>query len=134
MRAVETLLKITLLGVYALVVWKGIELLRFALLKERVDNVILLSARPEKSKNSTGASETGDAFSHWHSVAGVRYDAASASIAIKRLTSPITLRDLEPEAISILAVRPMSAQAWALLAGTRLLGGQPIEKAASTLQ
>jgi len=134
MRAVEILLKITLVSVYALVAWKGIELSYFALLQERVDNVILLSARQEKSKISTDASELRYALSHWHSVAGVRSDAASASIAVKRLTSPINLRDLEPEAITILTVRPMAAQAWALLAGTRLLSGQPIEKAATALQ
>jgi hypothetical protein len=134
MRAIEILLKITLVSVYALVVWKGIELSRFALLQVRVDNVILLSARQEKGQVSTKASELGDVLSNWHNVAGVRSDAASASIAIKRLTSPITLRSLEPDAISILTVRPMAAQAWALLAGTRLLSGQPIEKAASALQ
>jgi hypothetical protein len=67
-------------------------------------------------------------------VGGVRSDAAFSSIAIKRKLDPKNLHDLESESISILAVHPMSAEAWTLLAGARLLGGQPIVKSASALQ
>lgn len=134
MRAIEMALKIALAGVYALVMWKGIELSRFALAKERVDQVILLSSAQEKGQGAAGASELGTVLTSWNNVIGVRSDAVLASIAIKRLLSPKNLGDLQPEAISILSVRPMAAQAWILLAGTRLLSGQPIDKAAFALQ
>lgn len=134
MRAIEMALKIALAGVFALVMWKGIELSRFALAKERVDQVILLSSAQEKGQGAAGASELGTVLTSWNNVIGVRSDAVLASIAIKRLLSPKNLGDLQPEAISILSVRPMAAQAWILLAGTRLLSGQPIDKAAFALQ
>ena len=134
MRASEPLLKIVLISIYALVIWKGVELSYFALIKERVDSVLLSSVSQPRTQSDVTINDLERILPNWHSVLGVRSDAVSASIAIKRLSHSATMLDLEPEAISILAVRPMSAQAWILLAGTRFLRGQPVEAAASALE
>src|SRR4051812_35498621 len=84
MRAFENVLKVVLIGVYALVGWKGIELARFALLKERVETVTAPSSPQTKWEIPSDANELGSALKDWQNVAGVRSDAVSASIAIKR--------------------------------------------------
>ena len=134
MQASEPILKIALISIYALIAWKGIELSYFALIKERADTVSLSSASREQKQSTVDVSELERALPSWYNVAGVRSDAVSASIAIRRSSSPIKLLDLEPEAVSVLTVRPMSAQAWILLAGIRFLRGQPVDRAASALQ
>ena len=128
MRAVENMFRIALMGLSALIAWKGIELSRFAWVKEHVDEVILLSPRQDKAQVAKVASELEPVITSWQNVVGVRSDAVFASVRIKRVLSSNNFRNLEPEAKAILAVRPMSAQAWILLAGTRILSGQPIEK------
>lgn len=133
MRAIDFSLRIFLIGVYALVIWKGIELSRFAFIKQRADSISSHS-RQDIEKISTQANDLEKSLSDWQSVRGVESDAAFASIAMKRALSPTPSLNLEPEAISVLKVRPMSAQAWALMAGTRLVHGQPVEKVASALQ
>ena len=134
MRATKYLFAIALICSYSLVFWKGIELARFALLKESADSVSLAASRQPKNQLSARASELVSAIKSWQNVSGVRSDAVTSAIAMTRIVNPNNFRELEAEAISILAVRPMSAQAWILLAEMRLLGGKPIEQATSALQ
>src|SRR5689334_6263876 len=57
MRAFENLFKIALIGLYAFVAWKGLELARFALLKERVEALTSMSSRPAKGQIPSEANE-----------------------------------------------------------------------------
>ena len=123
LRASDFVTRVLLISIYALIIWKGAEFSYFALIKERADNVLLSSVPQTRAQSVANASEIERMLPHWQNVVGVRSNAVSASLAMKRLSHPATMLDLEPEAISILTVRPMSAQAWILLAGTRFLRG-----------
>jgi hypothetical protein len=130
----ESILKFALVGIYALVALKGFELSHFALIKNRANSVLSSAADQERKSPAAAVTDLDRVLPDWYDVAGVRSDAVFAAIEIKRLSGPLKFLALEPEAISVLTVRPMSAQAWDLLAGIRFLRGQSVERAALALQ
>jgi len=133
-QASRPFLKIALIGIYALVVWKGVEFSRFAWIKQGLERASSSPSRQEGIQSAAVVNGVERVLPNWYNVIGVRSDAVLESIALKRLSGPLKLLGLEPEAISILTVRPMFAQAWSLLAGVRLLRGQPVEQVAAALQ
>src|SRR5436190_16866739 len=101
MRPIDSIFRIALIGVYALVLWKGIEFSRFALVKEHIDGVILSSSRQDKVRISTEMEELERVLTYWQNIAGVQSDAVLASVGIKRVLNPTNFRNLEPEAMTI---------------------------------